>query len=195
KSRRPSPHAGSGMTTHGPPTLPEVGQRWPGSTERQLLAQPSPERGAQLSSPMPEHAEGSSVQSLPSSHCKPSSQASSPITRRSPQTISDAHGSPATGHCQYGSRRHCPSQPSPGVTLRSSHSSWSASTPSPQNASAMQSSPGTGQLWPASRRQTSEQPSPATALPSSQVSGYSTWPLPHTALDTGSHGIPGAGQL
>src|SRR5690349_12720887 len=110
----------------GPPTPEAVGQDQPGSTCRQSALQPPP------------------------SILLPSSQASSPITLPSPQTMVLVQGLPGTLHSKKGSTLHAPEQPSPGAMLPSSHSSTPFSFPSPQYSSFTQAMFGCGQDHPGS---------------------------------------------
>src|SRR5262245_49091684 len=127
-----------------PPTPAAVGQVYPASTCLQSAAQPSP------------------------ALVLPSSQASSPITCESPQTMVETQGFPGVLHWKKGSTAHTPEQPSPGVMLPSSHSSVPFSAPSPQYSSFAHGLPGEGQVHPGSRPQVLLQPSASSTLPSSQ---------------------------
>src|SRR4029077_4186179 len=70
-------------------------------------------------------------------------------------------------------------QPSPAVTLPSSHSSGNTATPSPQRAMRGQGCPGGVHENPgATVRQWAAQPSSPTALPSSQASSWLRTPSP-----------------
>src|SRR5688572_8886992 len=96
KLSRASPQRSIASIMHMPPTPDAVGQDHPGSTRLQSAAQPSP--------PM----------------VLPSSQASSPITCRSPHTMVERQAIPGIGQVKNGSSRHIPEQPSPGAMLPSS---------------------------------------------------------------------------
>src|SRR3954468_4965572 len=108
KLSRPSPQRSCGTMVQAPPTPAAVGQDQPASTRRQSAAQPSP------------------------SCLLPSSQASSPITLPSPQTMVEVQGLPGTLHSKKGSVLHAPEQPSPGTMFPSSQASAPLSFPSPQ---------------------------------------------------------------
>src|SRR4029077_11883161 len=70
-------------------------------------------------------------------------------------------------------------QPSPAVTLPSSHSSGNTATPSPQRAMRWQGCPGGVHENPGSTvRQLAAQPSSPTALPSSHASSLRRDPPP-----------------
>ena len=72
-------------------------------------------------------------------------------------------------------------QPSPAVTLPSSHSSGNTPTPSPQRAMRWQGCPGGVHENPGSTvRQLAAQPSSAVVLPSSQASSWLRVPSPHS---------------
>src|SRR5688572_15438466 len=143
KLRRLSPQRSTGAMVHAPPTPAAVGQDQPASTWRQSALQPSP------------------------AILLPSSQASSPMTFRSPQTMVEVQGIPGTLHSKKGSDLQAPEQPSPGLTLPSSHCSTPFSLPSLQNSSFTQALPGCGQVQPGSSWQVAEHPSLPRIPPSS----------------------------
>src|SRR5690606_23876028 len=108
----------------------------------------------------------------------PSSQASAPSTRRSPQA-GGAHTLGAPAHLLPSPTRQRSEQPSPGSTLPSSHCSEGATSPSPQRAITMHGLPGSAQLKPgSSARQVAMQPSPDSMFPSSQTSSSAKMPSP-----------------
>src|SRR5690606_11773733 len=99
-----APHSSDPSATPSPQTVASHGSpgtsQWKLGSRLQRSSQPSPDRASHL----PWVQSPSSTQALPSPHCLPSSQSSSPATRPSPHSV--AGHVPAREQVQPSSRTH-----------------------------------------------------------------------------------------